>query len=230
MSGSTGFVSHTAAMMAEHLRAYLMVSAPGPCSVTLSQATFASIPCGLVDVRQEVPDLVILPAPVWSHPELRFRVHPEVARRLREAAAVLPSDVRLAFWEGLRPITVQKQLWDTSLSYLRSNYPGLSAEELEDAVEQFVARPHGSAPPHSTGSAVDVAPVDAFGQVLNPGDAWGSLGVEVLSQALQSTGLANYSPEWWHWSYGDAEWARTYDCAPLAFATAPEFDGPGGGI
>jgi D-alanyl-D-alanine dipeptidase len=229
-SGSVGFTALNAAGMAEQLRTYLMASAPGPCSLTLSQATVASIPAGLVDVREAVPGLVILPAPVWSHPELRFRVHPEVARRLQEAAAVLPSDVRLAFWEGLRPITVQKQLWDTSLSYLRSSYPGLTTSELEDAVEQFVARPHGSVPPHSTGSAVDVAPADAFGQVLNPGDAWGRLGVDVLSRALQDTGLANYSPEWWHWSYGDAEWARAYDCAPLAFATTTEFDGPGGGI
>jgi len=217
-------------MMAEHLRAYLMASAPGPCSVTLSHATVASVPPGLVDVRQEVPELVILPAPIWSHPDLRFRVHPEVARRLREAATVLPSDIRLAFWEGLRPITVQKQLWDTSLSYLRASYPGLSTDELEDTVEQFVARPHGPAPPHSTGSAVDIAPVNAFGQVLSPGDAWGRLGVDALARVLQGTGLANYSPEWWHWSYGDAEWARAYDCAPLAFATATEFDGPGGGI
>ena len=229
-AASIAFSGGGSAQMAEHLRAYLM-NVP-PCARRLgSPVAFArDLPAGLVDVRVEVPGLIILPAPVWSDPELRFRVHPEVARRLRDAAAVLPSDVRLAFWEGLRPLAVQQQLWDTSLGYLQHSYPTLSVSELEAAVELFVARPSGAAPPHSTGSAVDVAPTNAFGQVLNPADAWGRLGVEVLSHALSEAGLANYTPEWWHWSYGDAEWARAYDCAPLSFATTPEFDGPGGGI
>jgi D-alanyl-D-alanine dipeptidase len=184
----------------------------------------------LVDVRERVPGLKLLAAPPWSDPELRFLVHPEVATRLQQAVAVLPDDLRLGFWEGLRPLPVQQRLWDVSLEYLHAEYPRLTLEELETTVELFVARPGADIPPHSTGSAVDVAAVNAFGQVLSPSDAWGRLGVEVVSRALHGTGLANYTPEWWHWSYGDAEWARAYDCAPLAFATTPEFDGPGGGI
>jgi D-alanyl-D-alanine dipeptidase len=228
-TASVAFSGTGSAQMAEHLRAYLMNEAP--CRrLAAALPSVREVPAGLVDVRTEVPGLIILPAPIWSDPDLRFRVHPEVARRLREAVAVLPTDVRLAFWEGLRPLAVQHQLWETSLTYLRRSYPALSLLELEAAVELFVARPTGPAPPHSTGSAVDVAPANAFGQVLNPGDAWGRLGVDVLSHALREVGLANYTPEWWHWSYGDEEWARTFDCAPLSFATTPEFDGPGGGI
>jgi D-alanyl-D-alanine dipeptidase len=154
----------------------------------------------------------------------------EVAERLEAAAAVLPSDLRLGFWEGLRPLPVQRALWESGLEFLRGVNSHLSRQELELALEPFVARPDGPAPPHSTGSAVDVAPVDAFGCVMGPGDAWGRLAVEVLSRALRETGLASYDPEWWHWSYGDEEWARAYDCVPLAFARAPEVDGPGGGI
>jgi D-alanyl-D-alanine dipeptidase len=229
-TASVAFSGTGTAQMAEHLRAYLMNVPPSARSISAASPTVRELPAGLVDVRDVVPGIVVLPPPVWSDPELRFRVHPEVARRLRVAATVLPSDVRLAFWEGLRPLAVQQQLWDTSLIYLRRSYPGLSMTELEDAVELFVARPSGQAPPHSTGSAVDVAPVNAFGQVLSPGDAWGRLGVDVLSRALREAGLANYTPEWWHWSYGDEEWARAYDCTPLSFATTPEFDGPGGGI
>jgi D-alanyl-D-alanine dipeptidase len=54
--------------------------------------------------------------------------------------------------------------------------------------------------------------------------------VESLARVLRETGLAHYDPEWWHWSYGDEEWARAYDCAPLAFSASPAFDGPGSGI
>ena len=188
------------------------------------------VPAGLVDVRRTAPGVVLLPAPAWSEPELQFLVRPEVAERLRSAAAVLPSDVRLGFWEGLRPLEVQRSLWETALAFLRSARPQAPASELELEVERYVARPDGIAPPHSTGSAVDVAAVNAFGQVLNPNDAWGKLGNEVLARALREAGLANYTPEWWHWSYGDEEWARAYDCAPLSFASVPQFDGPGGGI
>ena len=48
--------------------------------------------------------------------------------------------------------------------------------------------------------------------------------------ALSAAGMANYEPEWWHWSFGDEEWARVYDCAPLSFAATTEFAGPGDGI
>ena len=52
----------------------------------------------------------------------------------------------------------------------------------------------------------------------------------ILIEALAASGLTNYPGEWWHWSYGDAEWARVNDCAPLEFASPLDFDGPGGGI
>lgn len=190
----------------------------------------ARVPCHLVDIRTVAPDLVFLPAPPWSEPELRFRVHPEVATRLSQAAAMLPTDIRLGYWEGLRPLYVQEALWQTGLDFLRAAHPELTLEEVEAALEQFVARPSGGIPPHSTGSAVDLAPVNAFGQPLGPTDVWGRLATETLARALAAAGLANYQPEWWHWSYGDEEWARAYDCVPMDFATTAEFDGPGGGI
>lgn len=216
---------------AEQLRAYLMGLSSQPARARAAMpAVRPALPAGLVDVRQAAPEVVVLPAPQWSEPELRFLVRPEVAGRLHQAAASLPSDLRLGFWEGLRPLPVQQALWDSALSYLSRAHPELAREELESTVEHYVARPDAYPPPHSTGSAVDVAAVDAFGRVLSPADAWGRLGVEILARALRESGLANYEPEWWHWSYGDHEWARVYDCAPLGFAATPEFDGPGGGI
>jgi D-alanyl-D-alanine dipeptidase len=223
------------AATAEQLRAYLMDAAPLAGLERRREARSGAAPeavatGGLLDIRQVAPGIAVLPAPRWSDPELRFLVRPEVAGRLLQAARVLPCDLRLGFWEGLRPLSVQRALWDVGLAYLRASDPHSTGEELEGMLERYVARPSGSAPPHSTGSAVDVAVVDAFGRILNPGDAWGKLGVEILGKALRDAGLANYEPEWWHWSYGDEEWARAFDCAPLSFATAPESSGPGDGI
>jgi zinc D-Ala-D-Ala dipeptidase len=209
---------------AEQLRAHLMEGC------RLAAAGGVVVPIGLVDLRKTAPSLVTLEAPAWSDPELRFLVRPEVAERLERAASVLPSDVRLGFWEGLRPVSVQRRLWRQGMDYLIGLYPERCRQDLEIELEQYVAHPEGKAPPHSTGSAVDVAPLDAFGRILGPADAWGRLAVETMRRALAESGLANYQPEWWHWSYGDEEWARAYDCAPLSFAEAPVFDGPGGGI
>jgi zinc D-Ala-D-Ala dipeptidase len=211
--------------MADRLRDHLM-----EIGAKAGESDTADVPQGLVDVRETASGLILLPAPPWSDPELRYRLRPEVADRLLQASLALPDGIRLGFWEGLRPRSIQRTLWDAGLAFLRGSYGEMGQAELEEALERYVARPDDLAPPHSTGSAVDVAPVDAFGRVLAPSDAWGWLAVEAMARALRSTGLANYQPEWWHWSYGDAEWARAYDCAPLAFAVTPEFDGPGGGI
>src|SRR4051794_32759046 len=81
------------------------------------------VPGGLVDVRAVAPGLVLLPAPRWSEPELRFLARPEVAERLAQAAALLPTDVRLGFWEGLRPLAVQRLLWESGLAFLQRTYP-----------------------------------------------------------------------------------------------------------
>ena len=213
---------------ADLLRTHLMAMPPARCFTPPVASPY--IPTGLIDIRRAAPTLVLLDTPPWSDAELRFLVRPEVADRLRKAAEILPSDLRLGFWEGLRPVPIQRSLWDSGLSYLRALYPETAAEKLEAELEHYVARPDGCVPPHSTGSAVDVAPVNAFGEVLTPADAWGKLAVDALHSALRDAGMAHYQTEWWHWSYGDEEWARAFDCSPLPFAETAPFDGLGGGI
>ncbi len=187
------------------------------------------LPQALVDIRETAPSVRPLLPPVWCHPTARFLVQPELARRLETAAGQLPDDLRLGFWEGWRPLAVQKQLWDDGVAALRLWHPELSPSERDELLGLLVANPAG-VPPHSTGSAVDVTPIDVFGRALPPTDAWGAAAQVVFHRTLAATGLVNYTPEWWHWSYGDEEWARANDCAPLPFAAAPEFEGPGSGI
>lgn len=218
------------AELADRLRAWLLRA---PWHGSASDLETLPPPV-LVDVRRIACSLVELPAPPWCAPHHRFLVRPEVAERLAAAAAHLPENLRLGFWEGYRPLRAQRLLWENGLTFMRSVHPGLPAAALEPLLEQLVAPPcctrTGAAPPHSTGSAVDVAPVDAFGRVLTPDEPWGRFGIQVLAEALRAAGLASYAPEWWHWSYGDAEWARAHDCAPLPFAAPPADEGPGDGI
>jgi len=213
------------AATAERLRRFLMEAR----CLTGGWGTAPAAPGELVDVRRAAPGLVVLPAPVWSDPGARFLVRPEVAERLDHAAEAMPVDVRLGFWEGLRPLPVQRALWRLGLRFMCAEHPHAAVAAAEAMLERYIARPAG-APPHSTGSAVDVAPVDAYGSVLGPVDPWGRLATASMARALRGAGLAGYELEWWHWSYGDAEWARVNDCAPLEFASPLDFDGPGGGI
>ena len=184
----------------------------------------------VVDVRERVPRIVILSPPAWSDTESRFKVRREVAERLHSAVDRLPEDTRLGFWEGYRPLDVQEALWDCAVARLASEAPHLGRPALHQIADDLVAHPGRSVPPHSTGSAVDIAALDPYGRVMNPRDPWGALYYRRVADALRGAGLANYTPEWWHWSYGDETWARANDCAPMAFACGADFDGPGGGI
>lgn len=209
--------------LAEAVRERLMRQPPGdPCNAE-------DLPTGLVDVRQEVPSLLILDPPPWCSAR-RLLIRPETAERLREAAEHMPEGVCIGFWEGLRPRSVQRLLWRMGGELLREMSPGLSGSSFHDTLSRLIADPEAGAPPHSVGCAVDVAPVDPFRRVLAPVDPWGRLVWASFSRGMEAAGLVNYPAEWWHWSYGDDDWALANECAPLYLPLAPLEEGPGGGI
>ncbi len=152
-------------------------------------------PLELVDVRHFVPRLHVLDAPRWSMPQQRFHVRPEVAVRLARAARRLPTGYSLGFWEGYRSLGVQRGLWETGLGLLREHYPQHGEVELETLLDTFIARPDATAP-HTLGQAIDIALTDTSGVVLESASD-----LDLLREVLESGGLTNYEPEWWHWSY-----------------------------
>lgn len=186
---------------AEQLRIRLMNYAPAVEQDSWRWRTAnARASFGLVDIRRAAPQIAILPAPVWSASKQRFWVRPELASRLELAARALPAQWTLGFWEGFRPLTIQRSLWVAGLALLSDSHPELSQEQLENVLETYVARPTANAP-HSAGNAVDVAVINASGQILDATTAAGRLGLAAMSRAMKSAGLSNYEPEWWHWSY-----------------------------
>lgn len=156
-------------------------------------------PLELVDVRHYVSRLHVLEAPRWSIPQQRFHVRLEVAVRLARAARRLPTGYALGFWEGYRSLGVQRGLWETGLGLLREHYPQHDENELEVLLDTFIARPNASAP-HTLGQAVDIALTDSSGQILET-----SSDLMLLGDVLESAGLTNYEPEWWHWSYEEPQ-------------------------
>jgi zinc D-Ala-D-Ala dipeptidase len=150
-----------------------------------------------------------------------FLVRSGVAERLVGAQACLPAGYQLQIKEGWRPIWVQQRLWEKSLTELRASRPDLTGEDLIRENTRFTAPPD-SAPPHSTGGAVDLvllyhrAYADMGWGFNQPGEGSrtdhpvaGSArrNRDLLAAAMHTAGFINYPAEWWHWSYGDRYWA-----------------------
>jgi zinc D-Ala-D-Ala dipeptidase len=150
-----------------------------------------------------------------------FQVRSGVAERLVRAQACLPDGYQLQVKEGWRPIWVQERLWEKSLNELRASRPDLTGEDLMRENTRFTAPPD-SAPPHSTGGAVDLVLL-CRGEQCDMGWGFNQPGQgsrtdhrvpaparrnrDLLAAAMDAAGFINYPAEWWHWSYGDRYWA-----------------------
>ena len=162
-----------------------------------------------------------------------------VARKLAQAADSLPSGWSLLIFDALRPLSVQRAIYeDFKAKFLRED-PALSPERLEALLDDFVAkpvrRPHRPAP-HATGGAVDLtlcrdgAPLDmgtgfddltdlahtrALEEDCPPGLEQARDGRRLLYHLMEDVGLVNYPCEWWHFAYGERQWAVRTGKAPF---------------
>ncbi len=123
---------------------------------------------------------------------------------------------------GFRALEVQTRLFEEAKASLAGQYP--DEDELIEATHRHVAVP--SVAGYPTGGAVaveilrDEQPVDmgtpvmeadrdsfTFSPFVSP-DAWAHR--QLLRRAMMAAGFAPFDGEWWHFSYGDKEWARFY--------------------
>jgi D-alanyl-D-alanine dipeptidase len=124
---------------------------------------------------------------------------------------------------GYRALDIQTKLFEQTRTKLSTIYSGL---ELIEAVHKFIAVPNVAG--HPTGGAVDVQIVSKNGKPLNFGTKiWNfkkdsyTFSPFISKEAQQNRTLlrnvmlsANFAPfdgEWWHFSYGDKEWAKYYN-------------------
>ena len=122
----------------------------------------------------------------------------------------------------------------------RRSHPEYTPEQLTAAVDDFVALPHPNpARPaaHATGGALDLT-LCYRGRLMPMGTEFDDLtnlaqtayfetnGMAGEAEAFRNTrrllynmmtaaGFVNYSEEWWHYSYGDRLWARTFGKTPI---------------
>lgn len=165
----------------------------------------------------------------WGFSEIEtIENRPGVIERLRKAKALLPNGFNFKIWDGYRTLKVQKILYDDYYERLKAQHPDFTHEKLCQMVEIFVSPPSHDPlfpAPHNTGGAVDLTIIDADGRELQMGTPFDEFTEQsftnhfkegefydnrmMFKEIMGKVGFANYFEEWWHYSYGDQEWAKT---------------------
>ena len=155
-----------------------------------------------------------------------------VAKKLQHAATLLPDTLGLVVFDGWRPLCVQRALRDEIRQQIVAKQPKADEVWIEARLDEFVANPnrHDMCPPHLTGGSVDVSLFHrATGEVLDMGSAFDEAGHlsytaalenetdarldaarqhrRILVGAMVQAGFTNIPTEWWHFDFGNQNWA-----------------------
>lgn len=162
-----------------------------------------------------------------------------VAGMLCEAADKLPQGYSILIFDALRPLSVQRAIYEDFRAQFLREKPGISEEELEALLSDFVAKPVKRLErptPHTTGGAVDLtlckdglpldmgtsfddlsdlAHTDALERDCPPSLETARSNRRLLYNLMTSVGFVNYQCEWWHYAYGERQWAVITGKAPF---------------
>ena len=174
----------------------------------------------LVKVRDYCPKVVI---------DVRFGreayLRKTIAEMLHKASKYLPEGIQFILHDAWRPKKIQDRLRVNFEKRLRAMHPELSGRAFEDQLDKYVAPSSGYwASGHMCGGAVDIRLIKKGRRLpmkdrKNLSYEENALSVQsklpkyiqknrkILSKALTKAGFCNIPHEFWHWSYGDKEWA-----------------------
>lgn len=173
-----------------------------------------------------------------------------VYEKLLVAAESLPDGLRFVIWDGWRSYELQSELFNILLARLKAK--GLSDEEAYRQASVFVAIPakdDDNVSGHLTGGSVDLTLADKYGHYLPMGGNFddteehsytnyydnpeifekspkfliAGTNRKTLLRVMEQAGFSNYPSEWWHFDYGNKNWAlRTgADCAFYGYIEPP---------
>jgi zinc D-Ala-D-Ala dipeptidase len=136
--------------------------------------------------------------------------------------------------DAFRPLSLQRKYFEQFTEEIRKT-KGLTGDALYDHVHRYIADPD-IFPPHTTGGAVDSTVCDAESdQDLDMGTAIDAMDDErilafhggitdaqkenrsILFAAMTAAGFVGYPTEWWHFSYGEKEWAMRSKAATAIY-------------
>jgi len=171
-------------------------------------------------------------------------VRQSVAEKLRKASVSLSRKMpgaKLQVVYGYRHPSIQQKYYQDMFDKIQRNNPNLSTDELMERTHALIAVP--SVAGHPTGAAIDAmivvgrqpldmgtpiwdldntALIPTFAPGISESQAQNRM---LLREVLMAQGFAPFDGEWWHFSYGDREWAAYYGQRRGCQAT-PFFFGP----
>jgi zinc D-Ala-D-Ala dipeptidase len=165
----------------------------------------------------------------WAHVVEQQWLRADVLARLHRAAATLPQGFGLAVFDGWRPLSLQRELFEAT------------GPDSDPDAEDLVAPPSSDPaepPPHLTGGAVDLT-LTWQGMPLALGtafDEFTSLAMtsafenlagpvrtlrRLLYHGLRRQGFVVLAEEWWHFEFGTRLWSVLTDQPARYGPTAP---------
>lgn len=149
----------------------------------------------------------------------RILVRKSVHAKLINAALILyAKGFQLRVGYGWRHPSIQEKYYEEIKTLVESRHPKMSTEELAEAVHQLIAVPVVAG--HPTGGAVDVEIIGKEPDLC--GQLWVFFNQQtfspeatkterkhrlILREAMVISGFLPFDGEWWHFCYGDKEWA-----------------------
>lgn len=183
--------------------------------------------CGepLIDIKKFCPDLMLRLDPKRMKKEKTIYLRKSVAEMVCRARSYLPHKMSFIIRDGWRPKYVQAEIFQWFINRFKKKYPNWPEKKIIQEVKNYVAPSEGSyVSGHMTGAAVDLRLLKNGKRVpmrsskLNYQENACSLQLklplyiqknrEIMFKALKKAGLSNYPKEYWHWSYGDVQWAK----------------------
>lgn len=155
-------------------------------------------------------------------------VRSSVAGMLIDATRNLPQNWVLVMRAGHRPVGVQRGLFKLVKTELSESHPELKVDQIIEKTRTYIADPDIKAPAHCCGAAIDVDVFDSgtgklvdFGSQVNEDSEISHLHSDLITQIqsenrmelltlMLNAGFAPLDSEWWHYSYGDQNWAVFY--------------------
>ncbi|SYW17285.1 M15 family metallopeptidase [Oenococcus oeni] len=176
----------------------------------------------------------------------------QVQHKLIEAAKLLPNGYKFVIFDGWRSIETQKALFYKMKDFVKRDHPNFTEEETLTATLRIVALPSTDIEkpsPHNTGGSIDLSIADNSGRLLGMGGPFDDIketaktafyeneskmnikeAVHVqenrrfLYNVMTQVGFTNYIEEWWHFDYGNQNWAYNKGTEHAIFgATKPLF-------
>ena len=151
-------------------------------------------------------------------------------RSLSKMLELLPDHIGIAYFEGFRTLSKQKEYFDKKFLEILQEIPNKEQAYLETTkhVSPFI----DNIPTHATGAAIEITlfsvndgkktllDMGKFDVIFGPNhhqetfsknttDLQKENRLLLLNAAIEA-GLANYGFEWWHYSYGDKVYAFVY--------------------